>query len=303
MRLLTSTNLNVSVVEVLRRILIIYFFYFPISKVMKFSKNFFLMPSFLTLFILIFSFIFSKSTAIASEQKDYENNGLDDNWVEVEIPPNIILFDPSGNKRPYSERRSSWNTTFAFGLSQFNPTLYQSAFVQQSIDDNYGDPDLSLLDLDFGVNKNFSFGALSFNLGVGAYHNKTKSAVDVKELQIIPIRFQCGLILNNLMNTPYVAPYFFGGIYQISYEEKVTYSSDGVTEVIMQGETYPAFHYGLGILIQLNWLEEHTSEQAFLNYDIENTFLYFEARGFMSDGQDLDFSTDPQLGAGFKIDF
>ncbi len=228
-----------------------------------------------------------------------------DELVEVETPGREMLFETSGELTEYDRRRDSWGVLFSVGLSQYYPDSYRSSYVLNSIEDSYGTPETSLVDISFGFSWNTPMGSPAIELGTGLYRNRYETSTDHTDIEIIPYRLQFTYALDTLMAQPYVAPYFFLGAYQMAYKE-VFAASTGVETNMVDATTSINGYFGLGLLVQLNWMNSHASEESYIEFGLENAYLYLELRSFMSDGattEVADLGSDLQFGAGLKLEY
>lgn len=227
--------------------------------------------------------------------------------VEVEVPPRAILFDQENNKIPYSKRKDPWGITFSIGANQYKPENYLSAYVTRSVDDDFGKPQDPGADISFGVAKNFSFGSFALEAGASYYQNRADDTNGLQHtLTITPVRFQATLTIDSFMANPYFAPYIFAGAYEMIYKEEEITPSSNATQVITEGETAVDVFYGIGLLLQLNWLDDRSANEAFISHGLENAYIYLEARTFLSPGETEDtpdFGSGFNLGAGLKLEF
>jgi len=228
------------------------------------------------------------------------SEGPDDGlWVEVE-PTNLLPSDITGIYYliPYRNRRDSWGKTVSVGYSSFTPINYEPNFIAANYDDIYTGASMPLIEIQASIKRNFALGAVGAELGVGMYQANSNSDLIESDIQLIPIRLGMNFSLDNLYHEPFVVPYAMAGAYIVMYEENTAAVSFG-------GNTQVAPYYGLGLALQLNWVDREAARISYLESGIENTYLYLEARKFMASGAaaDPDFSTGFDWGAGVRLEF
>lgn len=196
----------------------------------------------------------------------------------------------------YRDRRDKWGTLWAITYGVYAPVNYQPNFSNGLYENVYGTGFGSLLELTGSAKYNLSIGSLT--LGAGAGFFKKNSTDGNNTLSVIPIRLEGSLVLDTLLKEPLAAPYVLGGAYINIYKE-----TQG--DVAFNGQTQVAPYFGLGVNIQLDWLDKSTALNSYLEYGLQNTYIYIEGRSFISSGgaQDPDFSTSFQLAAGAKFEY
>lgn len=225
----------------------------------------------------------------------------------VEVEPTFVQLSRTEGKYelvPYGERRGKWGSQFSIGYSTFNPTNYPSEFTIDPFDLVYGVAEVPLLEVQYNLKRNFSFGAITAEVGMGFYQNSsdTPDVLDV-DLQVIPIRLGASLILDQLFKVPYIAPYVSGGIYTMIYKEVLTNLVGDENE--KGGNTQVSPYMAFGVQIGLDWLDPVASRISYEDSGIEATFVYVEARKFFEpNGQrDPDFETAFEPNAGIRVEF
>ena len=143
---------------------------------------------------------------------------------------------------------------------------------------------------------NLPFG--SFVMGGGVGYTKRTSTDGNATLTLIPIRIEGAFVLDMIFNEPMIAPYVVGGTYVNIYKEVQA-------DVSFNGQTQIAPYFGIGANFQLDWLDSEAGVNTFIEYGLQNTFLYIEGRQFIASGNasDPDFSTSFQLAAGAKLEY
>lgn len=195
---------------------------------------------------------------------------------------------------PYRERRSTLGTTVGIGYSTFSPDNYKPDFVvNETLESYYGYAESSLIDLTIGIKWNMFLGALSFDFGAGYYMNEGK---DDSTLTLIPARAGITLSMDTIFSEPYVVPYATVGAYSVFFNEKLAAQKK-------EGNTPIGLYWAAGVQFQLNWLDENTAIVSYDETGLENTYVFAEARSFLESNELDDFSTDPQVGAGLRVEY
>ena len=167
-------------------------------------------------------------------------------------------------------------------------------------DEAYGySSELPLIEFQYTIKRNFLWGSIGAELGVGMYQNTSDLDEIDSELQLIPIRLGAVLILDTLTRIPYIAPYIAGGAYTMVFEE----TQDG--ENTYGGNTQMAPYFSFGTQINLDWIDPLSSRQGYEDSGIQATFLYVEGRKFMASAaeRDNDFENDIEPNMGLRIEF
>lgn len=242
----------------------------------------------------------SRSSRVGKNRRPDSAENLKDGFIVVE-PQNQFIASTRGEGavlRPYLERRRDWGKTFSLSYSQFTPIYYEPNFYSENFDTIYSSDDLPLIEMTFSWKRNFHFGSLGVELGLGAYQNESDVEELPSTLKIYPIRLGGVFAIDGLSSEPYLVPYLSGGLYTIHYSESVASSS-------FNGFTQTAFYAGIGVLFQLNWCDPHTALDFYLESGVENTFLFLEGRKFLSSSatKDPDFETDFFPTAGIRAEY
>ncbi|MBX9767875.1 MAG: hypothetical protein K2X47_11435, partial [Bdellovibrionales bacterium] len=171
---------------------------------------------------------------------------------------------------PYKDRRQRWATLFNIGTSFFNPTEYEPEYAVGAFNNLYGQGIGETIDISMGAKLNLgNAGALAFLIGGGQYK---KTASNGSSLSLTPVTAGAVYYLDTLFKEPYVVPYVGGGGYTLFYREALASSAVG-------GRTGFGFYYVAGLAFQLDWMDEYGDLHQFSESEIENTFIYVEARG------------------------
>jgi hypothetical protein len=221
-------------------------------------------------------------------------------WVIVE-PLNIWPATATSEAQiiPYKYRRESWGQSVSLTYSQFYPDSLESNLGAVNFSDIYdASADTPMLELQFGVKRNFSLGSVGFELAVGYYSNDSDIDLFESSFEIIPVRLGVQYTADAIFQSPYVAPYIAGGGYIFKYTE-----SQGTTS--FNGTTQVAPYATLGLQLSLDWLDSRSASIAYFEGGIETTSLFIEGRKYFSSSaeEDPNFETPFQPQAGLRLEF
>lgn len=236
------------------------------------------------------------SSLVGVEDRPPTNDGL---WVEVETV-NLLPSDITGIYLliPYRNRREKWGQTISVGMAQFTPVNYQPSVSAQDFQSLYGVPNSPMLELQYTLKRNIALGSIGLEAGYGFYNNDSDDQSIASNLSASQLRLGANLYLDNLTYEPYVVPYASIGAYMMQYEEALAATTFG-------GTTGAAMYYTVGLQFQLDWIDKEAGRIAYIDYGIENTFFYIEARQHFTSSEaiDPDFSTGMDIGAGARLEF
>jgi len=243
-----------------------------------------------------------KNTPISEEEAEQRNL--------VEVESNNILPSDLANIYslvPYKVRRRDWGHMFSVAYCQFSPTSYQTDYFgagiplasgeSSSYENVFGSE--AAIELSYGYKWNFILGAVTGEAGLALYSNAAE-APDLGDAQLSAriIRAGARYTMDNIYYEPLFAPYVYGGVYTVLYDETQGAES-------YNGNTGPAPYWGAGIKFQLSWLDKASAVEAYTESGIENTYLFAEVRQYMASTveQDPDFSTGMDLNMGMSLEF
>lgn len=199
----------------------------------------------------------------------------------------------------YRDRRDSWGLLVSVGYSLYDPVNYVSRVSEgtdfETLYDSGGMPEVSIT-----AKSHFAFGSLGLGIGGGYFSTSSKSSSGVSStLDVIPIRVEASVILDTLTREPLFAPYFLVGAYINTFNEE---SDDGVES--FEGNTAIGTYFGGGVNLQLDWIEPKSAIKTYVSHGIENTFIFFEVKKYITsnDADDPDFETGLLMAAGLKIE-
>lgn len=213
------------------------------------------------------------------------------------VPIQTVTNDSVYKLVNYDERKEKWSTLFSVGYGQINFPNFETNFLVENFSQVYGES-APYYELQYGVNRNFDWVALGLEFGAGYLKvDALEGLSDTPSLTLIPIKVGARISFNSLFNEPYILPYVSGGAYLMMYEESLNSSTS-------EGNATVAGYYSAGLAFQLNWVDPKASRVSFIQYGLQNSFLYVEAKQYLSSEQeqDPDFSSDPSISAGILLE-
>lgn len=194
----------------------------------------------------------------------------------------------------YTQRRESVGGYAGVQAGSYFPETYQPDFSTSTFEEYYG-KDGILIEVVMGIKWNFALGSLAAQVSGGFYKVTNDSAEAT--LDVYPITYGAMYALDNLFSEPYIVPYGFAGGYTTIYEEQAGAFS-------VRGSTGIAPVFAGGLMFQLDWLDKDSADSGYLDYGLENTFLYLEVRKFLESTNPFpDFSTGFHFNGGMKVEF
>ena len=235
----------------------------------------------------------------------YENEATGPVTVERMEDPNV----------PYKKRRSHHGFLFSIGMENLEPTEYYSIVDDEAIADTALKTNLSLISAEIGYKYNFQLGSLYATGSFGIGNSKGENATETRELDITKQSLSIGYAADALFDEPWVVPYGQVGVHQFVIDEKVTKAG---AESTASMTTSPSLNYRLGLLFQLNWIENKidpsTHAEGLHSSGLENTFLdayltWYEPSSNLygpssgsTDG-DPDLRSEATFGVALKMEF
>lgn len=215
----------------------------------------------------------------------------------------------------YKERRKDFGALFSVNYEKYFPEEHISVIQNKTYEEiSEGEP-VPLVGVEIGVKYNFSLGSMAalFGYSRGQFANETQNLDDVN---VSVTKLDLNFALDNLMSEPWIVPYVQGGIHQLEWEENSFTGTDNVIETLV---TKPNAHYKLGVLFQLNWIENwidpNTTTEGLRSSGLENTYLDIFYAGYSayaepdpivgalgSDDGEANLSSSG-LGLGLKLEF
>ncbi|CAM6000327.1 unnamed protein product [Sphagnum balticum] len=254
--------------------------------------------------------------AATTENKDEPAPEVDTLQVEAPAPEAVPVAEKQGQNdeseqkicncrfkpgTPYRTRRPNFTGIFAIDAGTYAPTNFVSKVISSqtlgstpSYSGLYGGGASPNFDITFGAKYNFLLGSVGLQLS-GGYFSATNQNVN-STLSVTPITLGAVYYLDSIFQEPYVVPYFIAGLYTDIWKEV----SQGLS---INGRTGFAPFYAVGLNFQLDWIDVETHETGYRDFGLENTFLFVEARSFLSSNDIVDLSTGLQVSGGFKFEF
>ena len=260
----------------------------------------------MNLLVKVCLFVAVSSVSTFASAQDY-SDPLSDNEIVVESKQDLT--------EPYKERRKDFGALFSVNYERFYPSEHVSVIQNRTYEEISGGEDIPVIGAEIGVKYNFSLGSISglFGYGMGTYANEEQN-LDGVSVKITKLGLN--FAMDNLMSEPWIVPYAQGGIHQIDWEENSYTGSENVFETLI---TKPNAHFKVGMLVQLNWIENwidpSTTAEGLRSSGLENTYLdifytsysaYAEPDPLVgalgSDDGEANLSSSG-LGMGLKLEF
>jgi hypothetical protein len=218
--------------------------------------------------------------------------GADSTLVEVNYPIDV--------QTTYKERRRSSGANFGVHMEQFVPSQWASLIDGSSYDETYGSTPVNIFSLEGGYKLNFALGSISLLGGFGS--GQASAQVDGGNRSMTVSKFYAkGMyILDNILPEPYIAPYVAGSVWKMQIKE-----SEDISDAGGNYSTGIGFDYTLGVLFQLNWLEQELSTKTLNDDGIQNTFLDIFATQYLKtqNPDDPSLASNFILGVGLRLEF
>jgi hypothetical protein len=233
--------------------------------------------------------------AMAYAQDDSEAEVVEYNdpnaLVEVHVNQDVLAS--------YKERRDKHGLYFGVQyeplvLKNYTSTL-QSGVKYSGL---FGDEAISLIRANVDYKFNFELGSIAIGGDVGSGEIKGSKSGTATTLSVMKYGLNLQYTIDNILPEPYAAPYVGINIWQMDIGEKTASDSySGVTQI--------GYNYMLGVLIQLDWLDQDTAKQSTFNSGLENTFidLYITQYAKTESADDPNTETDIGYGAGIRLEF
>lgn len=194
---------------------------------------------------------------------------------------------------PYKIRRTNFGGSFGIQWGAYNPINYSTLVGTYA--DVYFTQRPGAVEVSFGMQWNFFLGSIGPQMTIGYFN--VNNATSGATLTLLPVTAGITYQLNNVFKEPYVVPYGTFGSYSVVYNEAL----QGLS---VKGNSPFGLFYAGGLMFQLDWMDEEAHNSAYQDYGIENTFLFVEARSFLTAPNPVpDMSTPLQIFAGLKTEF
>lgn len=236
-------------------------------------------------------------------------------YSEPLLTDEIIVESKQDLTEAYKYRRKTLGTIFSVNYEKYYPSEHISIIQNKSYEEISGGDPIPVVGAELGVKYNFSMGSLSglFGYSAGTFSNADQN-LDSAMVKIT--KLDINFAFDNLMAEPYFVPYVQGGLHQLEWEEDSYTGASNIVETLI---AKPNFHYKLGMLLQLNWIENwidpSTTAEGLRSSGLENTFLDIFYSGYMayaepdpivgalgSDDGEANLSSSG-LGIGLKLEF
>ncbi len=253
-------------------------------------------------FTLIVTIFFS-AMALAQDYSDPAADG------------EIVVEKPTDLTQNYRQRRGRYGILFSVNYEKFSPNEYYSIFQQKTFEQLSDNQNMDLVSAELGLKMNFSFGSVAALAGYGQ-SEYTNDAKDIYSMDAKITKVSLNLALDNLMSEPWVVPYGQVGAHQINWEEQ---SYDSANNLVNQSvSTNWTYNYKLGLLLQLDWIENaidpNTHINAIRSSGLQNTFvdIFYQSYGETNKVSKNSLNqTDPDgtnlqsdnFGVGLKLEF
>ncbi|MNT14044.1 hypothetical protein D3C72_1490340 [compost metagenome] len=162
----------------------------------------------------------------------------------------------------------------------------------------FGDEAISLIRANMNYKYNFELGSIAIGADVGSGEVKGNKSGSSTTLTVLKYGLNLQFTVDNIWPEPYGAPYFGVNIWQMDLSEKNP--SDSYSGVTQMG-----YNYMVGVLVQLDWIDQETAKQSTFSTGLENTFLdlYITQYAKTSAEDDPNTETDLGYGAGVRLEF
>jgi hypothetical protein len=224
----------------------------------------------------------------------------------------IVVEKRTDLTESYRERRNRFGVLFSVNYEKFYPKEYLSLIQNQTFDKMSGGDSIPVVGAELGLKFNFTLGSLSGILGYGGGTLKNESA-KVDKISAKITKATLNFALDTLMSEPWVVPYGQIGASQIDWLEESRDSGN-----ISKEESFKTdwnLNYKVGLLLQLNWLENsidpNTHTNGLTSSGLQNTFLDVFYASYASPSEvatvagqtgDADLQSN-NFGVGLKLEF
>jgi len=200
---------------------------------------------------------------------------------------------------PYRERRSGKSYFFEINADNYYPSDYTSKIDNQFFDVMYGSEDLTILQVEAGLQFNMSFGSLAFSLQYGKGSLEDDRLGSVRTIEVSKPAFKMAYQMDTLWDEPYAVPYVGLDLWKMSFAESLA------TTQTASFDTGIGMTYRAGVLLQLNWLDHESALTSYQDIGLQNTYLDLSINQYADSQNDSDPSTfsDYNWAAGLRMEF
>jgi len=239
--------------------------------------------------ILGFTLLLIMAPFVRAEESERDPDLPPKGYVHVEqsdlVKPKLPERD--FKLKPYAERRGHWGVNIGFAYNAYNPSNYEPNFSGTDFVSEYGVPRSPLLEFQFTVKRNFSFGSVGLDFGGSNYYN---AGGDGSQLKLYQMRVGGIFYLDTLFSdSPLDVPYASVGAYVINATE--TLNDNSVHSV-----TTPAPYVTVGAQFTLDWIDSVGAKAAYETGGLQSTFVFVEVRSYFASSNE----SDPNFGASFS---
>lgn len=211
------------------------------------------------------------------------------------------LVEVESNLNPlqsYKERNHKFSKLLSLGVGYWQPYGFESSKDQNSFVQLFGEGEqINSPEINFWLRKKFMY--MDWGVGVILGSGKISSNLSNEDL-VLNFQYsglQFGIWLNQIMEEPYLVPYF--SIQQINLSISEQNQGQTLTEI-----TSPSLHMRLGLQLQLSWLEWLSSNRALASFGLQNTFLegFYQLSSNTINSKNL-FNQGSQTGLALSLEF
>lgn len=230
---------------------------------------------------------------MAFAQEDAEEVEVNDPnaLVEVHVTQDFLA--------PYKVRREKHGIYFGV---QYEPLVLKNyvSTLQPGVTYGtlFGDEAISLIRANMNYKYNFELGAIAIGADVGSGDVQSSNSGTSTTLNVMKYGVNLQYTMDNVWPEPYAAPYVGINIWKMDISE-----SSGTTN--FQAVTQIGYNYMIGVLVQLDWLDQDTAKESTFSTGLENTFidLYITQYAKTESEDDPNTETDLGYGAGIRLEF
>lgn len=227
----------------------------------------------------------------------------------------ILVESKQDLSLPYKKRRKDFGVLLSFNYERYYPAEHVSIIQDKTYEEISGGEPVPMMGLELGLKYNFVLGSLAAIAGY-SQGQFAKEENNLDDVNVSITKFDLNFALDNLLSEPWVVPYAQAGIHQIEWEENSYTGADNIIEGL---RTKPSYHYKVGMLFQLNWIENHidpnTNVEGLRSSGLENTFIdvFYTSYNAFAETEpvegaattaegDADLSSS-EMGVGLKLEF
>ncbi|WP_413576380.1 hypothetical protein ACLVWU_18530 [Bdellovibrio sp. HCB290] len=234
-------------------------------------------------------------TTFASIDENPEEEG----YVEVYSPNALVEKEIAQDTlASYKARRETHGIYFGVDYEDYVPVSFVSINDGKTYQELFNGASLPIVSVMMDYKFNFELGSLALGASYGMGSIEDSFSGENRKLEITKYMATIKYSMDNLMNEPYVVPYFGMSAYQMSLNDSSPTGS--ISETVPMG-----YAYTLGLLVQLDWLDYDNAKQATFDFGLENTFLDVFMTQYLASGgdEDANMESDPIWGAGLRLEF